>query len=175
MINECFVAELKMYEKGKGVEVSDPLSYDIIFRDEFGEYRNVFNRDESFTTLSRIKHFQNYYYTDMGEEVPFGTKMKLLGEKEETGPCWVLTGTSFQNIKREDLENMIMYSSDYYRDRARIIGKRFDKFHVTNLRERKIMSDDLFSLNRLIEFFKERGVDQFDDYHFDSPRKGRVF
>ena len=36
MIKECFVAELKMYEKGRGVEVSGPLSYDVIYRDEEG-------------------------------------------------------------------------------------------------------------------------------------------
>ena len=174
MIKECFVAELKMYEKGRGVEVSNPMSLDVIYKDEEGNYRNVFNPDESYTTLSRVKHLQNYYYTESGEEIAFGSKMKLLSEKEETGPCWVLTGTSFQNVKREDLENMIINSSDYFKDRANIIMRRFGRFNLSILKERRQMEEDLFSFNNLVEFFRERGIEEFDDYHFERPRKKRV-
>ena len=167
MIKECFIAELKMYEKGRGVELSPVLSYDVVFKDNDGEYRNVFNRDESYTTLERVKNISNYYYTDTGEEIPFGTKVRLISEKDETGPCWVLTGTSFQNIKKEDLENMITYSSDFYKDRASIIERHFDRYHVTNLRERKIIGNDLFELNKLNDFFKERGCDNFENYYHE--------
>ena len=175
MIKECFVAELKMYEKGRGVELSSPLSYDVVYKDEDGNYRNVFNRDESFTTLSRVKYAQNYYYTDDGQEIPYGSRVRLVSEKHETGPCWVLTGTSFTNIKKEDLENMIMYSRDYYKDRVSIIDRHFDKFHVTNLRERNIIHNDLLALEKLNAFFTERDVDNFTDYEDERVRGRRRF
>ena len=62
---------------------------------------------------------------------------------------------------------MIIYSSDYYRDRANIIQKHFDRFHVSNLRERKILNEDLFKLNQLNDFFKERDINDFDDYYHE--------
>ena len=173
MIKECFVAELKMYEKGRGVELSDVLSYDVIYKDEDGNYRNLFNKDESFTTLERVRNYSNYYYTDEGDEIPYGTKVKLVSEKDKTGPCRVLTGTRFENIKENDLENMIICSEDYYKNRIGIIGNKYDRFHVSNLKEREVIFNDLHKLNKLNEFFNERGVKDFNSYHYERVRGRR--
>ena len=173
MIKECFIAELKMYEEGRGVELSEPLSLDVIYRDSEGNYRNLFNDSESFTTLKRVPTVSNYYYNDRGEEIPFGTKVKLVSEKEETGPCWVLTGTSFNNIKRNDLENLIINSEDYYKDRINIIETKYSRVHTFSIKERSIIHRDMMKLDKLNEFFEERGIDEFNDFLYSRKNSRR--
>ena len=174
MIKECFIAELKMYEEGRGVELSEPLSLDVIYRDSEGNYRNLFNDSESFTTLERVKNVSNYYYTESGEEIPFGTKVKLVSEKDETGPCWLLTGTSICNIKRNDLENLIINSDDYYKDRINIIETKYSRVHAFSIKERSIIHRDMMKFDKLNEFFEERGIDEFNDFLY-SRKNSRKF
>lgn len=174
MIKECFIAELKMYEKGRGVELSNPLSYDVIYRDSEGNYRNLFNDEESFTTLDRVVGSSNYYYTDRGEEIPFGTKVRLISEKEETGPCWILTGTSMNNIKRDDLENLIINSDDYYKDRINIIETKYSRVHAFSIKERSIIHRDMMKFDKLNAFFEERGIDEFNDFLY-SRKNSKKF
>lgn len=164
MSKECYVAELK-YTDGERVEVGEAPSYVIVrkIKDDYGDgvvntrFVNLFTGEE-YPTFSRSSRIGQYYYDDKGNEVQVGCKLVQESTEIKEGPCYILTREKMENIPTEDIENMVIYSSRYFKDRVRIIERR----GISNIGIRRIIFRDLKSQDAMIEYFNERGFDEFN-------------
>lgn len=163
MNKECYVAELK-YTDGERVEIGEAPSYVIVekIQDDLGDgvkytrFVNVFSFEE-FPAFSRSSRIGQYYYDSNGNEHQVGCKLVQESTDMEEGPCYILTGEKMENLSNDDLANMVIYSSRFFKDRIRIMRRR----NMASLAARRIINNDLDAQDKMVEYFKERGVNDF--------------
>ena len=149
------LAELRCYKKNSsGIEVGPSLSY--VFVEKFGDiyshnYENVF-KDEIYPLVKKQRLGENdyYYFEDNVSDV--------FNKYGEVGLCYVLTDVSIKNLPLEDLENIVIYSNYYFKDRADLIEERFSSLDTDF---RRVLFDDnmIAEENRdyIEEFNKDNG------------------
>lgn len=160
-----FLAELKYFDKDhNGIEVTEDLSYVIIER--FGNekegytFLNVFDRLETFPVFKRNTCYENY-----SNGICYGSKIESVSSFFETGPCWLikssLKDTSLpENVSMEDLENIVLISKNYFKDRKSIAARRMKKF------------DNYFKMLRIIK--NDRKHEDYMNYYFEERAKEKV-
>lgn len=150
------MVDLKYYVDGKGIELSESLSKGVMVDFGNGRYVNPFCVSDSYPIFGR-SHSSNV--TTDGHA--FGTRVYHVSNKLVTGPCWVLDTKDFskvvgkEEISLEDLEDYILGSSDFYKDRIRIAEKRLFKGKKKH-KMMKIISHDEILMADMERFFNER-------------------
>ncbi len=153
------IGELRYYSKeNKGVEVSAPLSYGM-FMFLGGQWVNIFDVADDSSIFVRSRCYGNI--TADGFE--YGSKLQLVSDadKEKTGPCWILGDTSFakvigrEEVRLGEIEDYILNSSDYYKDRMEIARQRL---HLLDspIKMLGIIRRDKKDSEKMDEFFAER-------------------
>ena len=152
------IVDLKYYVDGKGIELSDSLSKGVMVDFGNGRYINPFCISDSYPIFER-----GYSSNVTIDGHAFGTRVHHVSNKLVTGPCWVLDTKDFskiigkEEISLEDLENFILSSSDFYKDRIRIAEKRL--FHGKKKHKMmRIISYDEIELSKMESFFHEREI-----------------
>ena len=149
-------ADLRYYDdEHHGIELTDSQSKAILVDLGFG-YLNLFNLGEGYPVFDRSK-FTNI--SSAGED--YGTKMIPLSENFDTGPCWVLEAVNMRNelkkafVSIEDIENYILESSDFYKDRTEIARRRIR--HLEHpVKMVRIINADKNAMRSMNEFFSAR-------------------
>ena len=160
--NEYYVAELK-YTDGSRVELGDAPSYAIVqkFQEDLGDghfytrFVNIFSGEE-YPAYSRSNSCGQYYYNDRGEEYQIGCRLIQESTEMKKGPCYLLTNERMENISKTDIENMVINSNRYFKDRVGILNRRGKK----DLATRRIIFEDQRKQEELLDYFAER--DCFD-------------
>ena len=144
---------LKYYEEGNGVEVSDNFSYAFLVKIKDGVYINPFSQLELYPVFERLP----YYNTTLdGEE--YGNKLRLLNDVDVTGPCYIVVGDNVFDkdvISYEELENYILNSSNFFKDRFYIAKDRLTKLKQP-LKMLSIMKNDVLKLDDIDKYFYDR-------------------
>lgn len=153
--DKIYIAELKYYEAGKGIEVHKPLSLVLVGQTEENKYINIFNPEEEYPTFRG----SNYYSTYKDDDV-IGRKYVCIGNKLETGPCWVLRGNLSKQCFKEDveyneLEEYILKSSAYYKDRRSILSSRM-KRELDLFITPKLIELDIIRESELKDYFESK-------------------
>ncbi len=149
-------ADLRYYVDGMGIEMSDSLSKVVLVDFGNGRYINPFCISDDYPIFKR-SHVSNL--TEDGHA--FGLKVYHVSNSLVTGPCWVLDNNDFSEcigkdeISFEDLENYILSSDDFYKDRFKIAEKRLFS-GKRPFRMRKIIKQDEISLATMENFFNSR-------------------
>ena len=150
------MVELKYYVDGKGIELGDSLSKGILVDFGNGRYINPFCISDGYPIFERA-----YSSNVTGDGHSFGTRVHHVANKLTTGPCWILVNKDFtneigkDNISLDDLENYILASKDFYKDRIRIAEKRLFKGKKKH-KMMGIISRDEELLAEMERFFVER-------------------
>ena len=170
MSKECYVAELK-YTDGNRVEMGEAPSYVIVEKanEDLGDgaiytrFVNLFTGEE-YPTFSRSKTIGLYRYDDNPDDMTDdGSSMYGCGLIQEStdmkeGPCYILTGEKMENISRKDIENMIIYSNRYFKDRTRIMNRR----GMRDLASRRIIFEDKNDYDKMVGYFNEHDCYDFN-------------
>ena len=150
------LVDLKYYVDGCGVEHGESLSKGILVDFGNGRYVNPFCIYDSYPIFER-SHSSNTTFDGHS----FGTRVCHVANKLVTGPCWVLDNKDFSKeigkdeISLDDLENFILTSNDFYKDRIRIAEKRMYKGKKKHKMMRVIAHDEEL-LAEMERFFIER-------------------
>ena len=129
---DLYIVGLRFYDKDHGEDgalvLSDNLSYLIVAKSNVegnNNYYNVFDRKESYPLFKRTNYAN---YTSDGEA--YGTKMVIVSDGGflETGPCWLiqeqLPEEFGDEISLNTLEDLVLKSDKYFKDRKKIAKKR---------------------------------------------------
>ena len=162
--NEYYVAELK-YTDGNRVEMGEAPSYVVVQKQEdrfeddltYTRFVNIFTNEE-YPTFSRSNKYGQYYYDADGEEHQVGCKLIQESTTMKEGPCFILTRERMENIPVQDIENMIIYSSRYFKDRARIMNRR----GMRDMWSRRVLFEDSKKREEMLDYFVERGCYDFN-------------
>ncbi len=164
MSKEFYIAELK-YTDGQRVEMGDAPSYVVVEKDKeylgdgvnLTRFVNLFSGEE-YPTFSRSRDTGLYRYGDpadlTGDGIQYGCGLIQESTEMKEGPCYLLTGEKMENISRKDIENMVIYSSRYFKDRIRIMNIR----GMNGMAARKTIFNDLKKQDEMVEYFNERGA-----------------
>ena len=126
---DLYLAELKYYdEEHNGVEFGEELSLVVLSSFKKGDetiYYNVLNEGEVLPTFGRSMEYGQY--DENGEQ--YGTMMRHLGGKLQTGPCWVLRHNLDnydleEPVTREAIEDAVLNSEYYFKDRKEIAERK---------------------------------------------------
>jgi hypothetical protein len=158
--DKLFLAEVKYFDvKHNGIELTDPASMAIVYGCN-GRYVNALCPYEEFPTFKR-SHVPNY---SGSIDAYFGTKVIQLTEEASTGPCWLIRDNNDfsekldEQVTVEDLEEYVLASPYYYKERLDIAKKRlrsFDRpFAMT-----KIIRKDKVAEEEYLRFFDARKSD----------------
>ena len=154
------LAEVKYFDvKRNGIELTDPASMVIIYGED-GKYLNPLCHCEEFPTFRRT-HVPNY---DGRLDVYFGTKIEQLTEDCSTGPCWLIRDRSDleekldDQVTLEELEEYVLASPYYFKDRLDIAKKRLKNFDRPFAMTRIIRKDKV-EYDKYCEFFDSRKSD----------------
>lgn len=162
-----FLAELKYFDKEhNGIEVSEDLSYVIIER--FGNekegytYLNVFDRLESLPVFKRNTCYENYK-----NGICYGSKIESVSSFFETGPCWLIKSSLVddsnlpeETISLEELEDVVLKSNNYFKDRKLIAIKRMKRF------------DNIIKMLQVIR--NDNKHEDYMNYYFETREKEKV-
>ena len=127
------IAELKFFDKEHfGIEVSEVQSYGLIAKVEGvinSVYLHLLNPFEEYPIFERIP-----YCNCNSDGVEYGAKVISVGKEElETGPCWVIGKENLfevlgkEDVEKEDIEDFILKSPFYYKDRMSLVKNRMKK------------------------------------------------
>lgn len=151
------IADLRYYVLDKGIELSDSLGKVILVDiNGDGEYVNPFAIEEEYPIFKRA--FVSNVRREDG--LVYGTMMYHVCNDLVTGPCLVLTNDSISELlgKREvllsDVERFILKSTDFYKDRIKIISSKNSK--SLEFKYRETMVADSIKTEMLEDFFRER-------------------
>lgn len=153
------IGELRYYSKeNNGVEVSAPLSYGMFMFLE-GHWVNIFDVSDDNSIFVRLRCYGNV--TNYGFE--YGSKLQLVSdeEKEKSGPCWILGDVTFskvigkEEVSLEEVENYILNSSDYFKDRAEIALQRIHSWD-SPIKMYGVIRRDRKDREKMDSFFAER-------------------
>ena len=156
-----YVAELKYYdEEANGVEFGQELSLVLLSNFKKGKetiYYNVLNEGEVLPTFGRSTEYGQYD----SEGNQYGTKMRHLGGKLQTGLCWVLRH-SLENydylpeeLDRNAIEELVLESDYYFKDR-KFIAERMRKERNHPFKMIKILRKDAVDEEYMNFFLQER-------------------
>ncbi len=129
-INKVWLAEMKYYSKeDNGIEYSDPLSYAFVVDLDEGEYANPFDFVDDLPVFERVPYAN---YTSDG--VGYGTKVRLIGKVDKTGPCFVLCkkakelGFVGDMVSSEQLADYMIIKRDklYFKDRKPFLADKLN-------------------------------------------------
>jgi len=148
------LAAIRYYSKGVGVEVSDPVGYKVL--EEYGKdtYINPLNISDEYPIFERAP-----YANVNNDGFEYGSKMRLVNDVNVSGPCYVLFNTNLKDsfeedlITVEDLEEYILRSNYYFRERSQIALDRI-KYHPIQML--RILKKDTKSEEKYNKFFEER-------------------
>ena len=168
MSRECYVAELK-YTDGQRVEIGDAPSYVVVEKvnEDLGDgviytrFINLFTFEE-YPTFSRSNSVGLYRYGERDDKTGDG-RMYGCGLIQESsdmkeGPCYILTEERMDNMLTEDIENMVIHSKRYFKDRARLVRRR----GVNDFASWKIIREDTKNYNSLVDYFNSRDCNEFN-------------
>lgn len=150
-----FFAELRYYEEHRCIEVSDALSYGLLYDTGKG-YVNLLNQFEEFPVFKRVPYPN---FTQDGEE--FGSKVVCVSDTCSTGPCWVISKRRLSDeieaeyVTLEDVEKYVLDQNEYFKDRESIIKEKL-KCGRGTLKMVCSMLDDRKKKTYMQTFFKER-------------------
>lgn len=123
------LVDLRVYRKELGVEVDENMPKAIVIKNEVdGLYYNIVSPDETYPIMKRIPYSS---YTKFNTE--FGTKLSVINKEQikEKGICGIIINNDFieqikqkELIDEKDLEDRILKSDIYFKDRIRIIEQR---------------------------------------------------
>lgn len=153
MKNNCYLAELRCYEKSNiGINLSDCLSYVFIEKSDYysHDYQNVF-KDENYPVVKRNKINKNnfYYFEDNSSSV--------YEKYGDVGLCYVLTNISVCNLPIEDLKHIVLYSDHYFKDRKDLMNELYEDEVNTSIMS--TIYDDYQNYQRMIDYLEEKGID----------------
>lgn len=147
-------AQLRYYEKDKGVEIPYFKAYTIFIKKD-DVYMNLFNMLEDYNVYERLPYSNT---TQSGED--FGTKIRLVYGKEEEGTCYVLESQrmkeldGLETISIRDLYDIILRSEDFYFDRVDLLNAYP---HLLGYSDRKaILKKDKPMLKELFDYFDSK-------------------
>lgn len=155
-VKNIFFAELKYFSnEHQGVEVMDPLSCVMVAK--VGEdYVNLLKMEERYPTFDRIPYSNDYQFED------FGTKLRLLTETVETGPCWVLCEKpddfSFdeqENVSLSELEDYVLKTPTFFKERMAIAAERMNRY-IHPFFMYRVMKKDIKKHQEMQKFFDSR-------------------
>ena len=169
MSKEYYIAELK-YTDGQRVEMGETPSYVVVKKvnEDLGDgviytrFINLFTFEE-YPTFSRSRSVGLYRYgerDDMtGDGSMYGCSLIQESSDMKDGPCYILTGEKMNNLPIEDIENMVIHSKRYFKDRARLIRRRRG---VNDFASWKIIREDTKKYNSLVDYFNSRDCNDFN-------------
>ena len=150
------MVDLRYYVDGRGIELGDTLSKGVLVDFGNGRYVNPFCISDSYPIFKR-----DFSSNTTVDGHSFGTRVCHVSNKLVTGPCWILDNKDFSliigksEISLEDLENYILTSNEFYKDRIRIAEKRLFKSKKKHKMMRMIAHDEEL-LAEMERFFVER-------------------
>ena len=153
---DLYLAELKYAAKEKGIEVMEPLSYVFVYHKDNSFY-NVITKEE-YPTYEKIPYSNT---TIDGED--YGTKIRLVSELDETGPCYLLSNIKCEKLLSDsvvDLEiikDYILNSSFFFKDRIDIAVDRLANFKEP-VKMFKIFWNEFDRREYIKKYFKEKEV-----------------
>lgn len=152
------LAELKYFdEEHNGVEFGKPQSFGILFFVK-DNYVNLFEPGECYPVFKRSR----FYGSSDSDGNQFGTKLEIVSGDVVSGPCWVLRDNDFRSVfgrsvvDYETIENYILNSDYFFKDRMEIALKRLKKFKRP-IKMMKTIESDMDKTVQMDEFFSERG------------------
>ena len=164
--DKIYIAGVRYFDKEhNGIELGDNLTYVIVAKKGRGKkavYYNVFDNTETYPVFKRSKYYSNY--TKNGEA--YGTKMVLRSGKATSGPCWILEEKLSEDkfdeeITINELEELMIESDKYFKDRKNLIYKRVKKNPIKMLKkisQDKLAEEDMnyYFLQRQVQKIKRR-------------------
>lgn len=154
-VKDLRLAAIKYFdEEANGIELTDALGYVILENTRENLYINVFNISDFTPVFERLPYANT---TRDGED--YGSKMRLVINEAKSGPCYVLTKIDLSDffdkeiVFREDLEDYVLNSKYYFRDRKEIAISNLKKQPVKMM---KILLADSRSEEKFCRFFEER-------------------
>lgn len=159
------LAELKYFDaKHNGIEYGDAQSYVLLYEvpdkcTSSVKYVNFFDFCDTYPVFKRSK----FYGAFTKDGVDFGTKIVPVSDDVSTGPCFLLTDVNFRDVFGRDnvtidvLENYILKSEKYFKDREMIARRRLHDFREP-IGMVRIINKDKKSRAKMEEFFAERGI-----------------
>jgi hypothetical protein len=155
-VSKLHLAELKYYDKShSGVELGGALSYAFLL-DCGDKYINPLNVGDSYPVFERSPYAN---FTCDGE--PYGSKLWLVDGEDITGPCYVLVKGTLKDdfhspsISIKQLEDYVLNSSKFFKDRVDVAVNRFRKQPVQLF---KILKSDSKDLDLLNQYFLKRDI-----------------
>lgn len=120
------LAELRYYSKEDNtILLSENLSY-ILLEKVGNSYTNIFDGE----TASPI-FFKTPDFNTVLSDINYGGKVKFLNSMDKTGFCYIICKENLKDITNLDvisstkLENIVMTSNYYFKDRLGIVRRRF--------------------------------------------------
>lgn len=150
-----YLAELK-YNDERGIELSEPLSYGLLYKCGENSFINILDIYEELPIFKRVPYSNT---TIDGED--YGTMVSCISENTGNGPCWVLTSTKFSQFTDNDkvtikeLEDYVLADERYFKDREAIAKRRLKKLKKPTKMVKIILSDQE-KRREMDEFFDER-------------------
>ena len=164
--DKLHLAELKYFDmQNNGIELSEPASYVVVYEIEDGKFLNALDPFEELPTFERIPCTTNIY----GGQDYYGSKIRVLTDNYSTGPCWLLCDEKFRRslpgmeIPLSEIENYVLDSSLYFKDRLDIAKKRLRKFEQP-FKMARIVRCDKEKEGCVEEFFRIRNNDRRREY-----------
>jgi hypothetical protein len=158
--NKLHLAEVKYFDiKHNGIELTDPAAVAIIYGED-GQYINPLCHYEEFPTFKR-SCVPNY---NGSTNEYFGSKVVQLTEECSTGPCWLIRDNNDfkdkldEQVTLEELEEYVLASPYYFKDRLDIAKARLRKFERPFAMTR-IIRRDKESYEEYLKFFDSRKSD----------------
>lgn len=153
------LADLRFYEDGLGIELTDSQSRGILI-DFLGNenYINPFILEESYPVFKRTLGTN---FTGDGES--FGTKLLHVSNSLATGPCWVLDRTDFAGVIGKDevtvdeLEEFVLKSPEFFKDRMSVVQRRVADGDDSSMMQ-EIIEKDEKAIAAMHDFFNEREI-----------------
>lgn len=150
--------------ENNGVEVTENLAYVVLEEGINPRYLNIY---EIFEIYDNIPIFERLPYsntTRSGED--FGSKLRVVqGEDNlKSGPCYILLKDDLSDylgkdfISAEELEEYIINSKYYFKDREELVLERIKKHPI---KMAKILYNDYLNREKVKEFFEERDIKIF--------------
>lgn len=155
-LKDLKLAEMRYYDKkNNGVEVGEAVSYVFLVKVK-DIYVNPFNPLERYPIFKRAPYAN---VTANGDD--YGSKLWLVDGDDCSGPCYILFGDELKkefsedSLSLTDLENCILSSDKFFKDRREIALR---KFKSQPFKMYKLLKRDEIKQDSLIHFFESRNV-----------------
>lgn len=127
--NKIKLVDLRVYRKELGVEVDDEMPKALVYLNQYdGKYHNLLETSEEYPFMKRVP-----YSNTTTDNISFGTKLLVENPSqiETVGICAIECKDPFiEEVRKEkyrdikEIEDMILYSDLYFKDRVGIIKRR---------------------------------------------------